>query len=535
MLTHLQKSKSQSFSLAFIASALLLSGCGGGDDDEDKGKDDRGGGNTEMPVLSLEEKSVREGHSGETLIAVDVSLSSRSSETEEVTFDYELIQGTATADVDYKDEGGTVKVKPGVRRTSFEVVAFGDTAFEDDEWFEVRIRNSKNAKIDRKLRKTRVTIENDDEIPTAYFTTAEQVVSEISGSASLVFAIDSVSGFDTEARLEVTGTAKRGDDYKLSESLDISISAGELSYSIPVQIEPDAIPEGGETIIFNIDRLSNAQRPDVRSGLSNVSTVIIAGDIALNDTGVTTFSDGNQLHGATFEPSSAPVQDGSVGLDVTQNNNRDGHAGFSFTKLDLHGNPLDANAVTWACVRDNTTGLVWEEKMPESRLLNMQKWRAQNYNYTWYEADETINGGSSGAINNQPRMDKNEPTGDFCTYLPERDAQDRRHELACNVSSYVNSLSTEGLCGFNDWRVPEVNELRSIYSYSSDTESSHPDSTFFANTVTDTGHAYWTATPAADNKASSWCIGAGVGDIRLCKKDSGQQIRAVRSAQGVSQ
>ena len=56
------------------------------------------------------------------------------------------------------------------------------------------------------------------------------------------------------------------------------------------------------------------------------------------------------------------AQDCSHGRDATHNDDWDGHAGFSFTKLDRNGNPLPAAATSWSCVRDNVTGLTWEVK-----------------------------------------------------------------------------------------------------------------------------------------------------------------------------
>ncbi|MCI5144940.1 MAG: DUF1566 domain-containing protein [Candidatus Electrothrix sp. AR3] len=53
-------------------------------------------------------------------------------------------------------------------------------------------------------------------------------------------------------------------------------------------------------------------------------------------------------------------QDADYGNDtIADTQPSDGHAGFSFTKLDSTGNALDAAAGTWVCVKDNVTGLIW--------------------------------------------------------------------------------------------------------------------------------------------------------------------------------
>jgi len=59
----------------------------------------------------------------------------------------------------------------------------------------------------------------------------------------------------------------------------------------------------------------------------------------LNDTGTTfvgnpTFGNETSCSDNTSQP-----QDCHVGRDFTYNNDTDGHAGFSFTKLDTNGTP----------------------------------------------------------------------------------------------------------------------------------------------------------------------------------------------------
>lgn len=57
-----------------------------------------------------------------------------------------------------------------------------------------------------------------------------------------------------------------------------------------------------------------------------------------------------------------PGQDATSGRDVTDNDDHDGHAGFSFTKLSATSEALEVSATTWSCVKDNLTGLIWENK-----------------------------------------------------------------------------------------------------------------------------------------------------------------------------
>jgi len=59
----------------------------------------------------------------------------------------------------------------------------------------------------------------------------------------------------------------------------------------------------------------------------------------LNDTGITACSNEGQ-NGLPCPLATHPGQDGDSGRDATANDDRDGHAGFSFTKLDANGKPL---------------------------------------------------------------------------------------------------------------------------------------------------------------------------------------------------
>ncbi len=160
------------------------------------------------------------------------------------------------------------------------------------------------------------------------------------------------------------------------------------------------------------------------------------GDHPLNDTGIDWCADET----TNFLPCPVdgyPGQDAQDGRDVTHNDPSDGHAGFSFTKLDASGNPLAASASSWSCVRDNVTGLIWEVKTDDGGL------RDKDWTYSWYNPDATANGGSAGYAD----------YGNNC-FDPSR----------CDTDKYVADINGAGLCGASDWRLPADDELLSIVS-----------------------------------------------------------------------
>ena len=111
----------------------------------------------------------------------------------------------------------------------------------------------------------------------------------------------------------------------------------------------------------------------------------------LNDTGITQFGNGSSNTLST-EPADYPGQDASVGRDAAAAKGKlsktgGGSAGFDFTKIANDGSVQPANAATWACVRDNVTGLMWEVKSDDNGL------RDKDWTYTWYSTNSNSNGG----------------------------------------------------------------------------------------------------------------------------------------------
>ena len=202
---------------------------------------------------------------------------------------------------------------------------------------------------------------------------------------------------------------------------------------------------------------------------------------ALNDTGIT--SGGDYPSGFDSHNGSSTVCDGGyldsdnanafvaftaedceLGRDAddTLNNDSDGNAGFSFTRLNSDGSEYsgsgDYGTDPWACVLDNVTGLIWEVKTNDNTL------RDRDEGFTWHDPDnETFTGTES-----------NQDTDDFIAYI--------------NTSAEVNSGS--GLCGRTDWRLPTVQEIHGLADYAA-TSTPFIDTGYFPNTQNNL--AYWAA------------------------------------------
>lgn len=216
----------------------------------------------------------------------------------------------------------------------------------------------------------------------------------------------------------------------------------------------------------------------------------------LNDTGITRCgnADNNDLDCAQ---AGYPNQDAEHGRDVTHNDDSDGHAGFSFTKLDASGDPLPASATEWSCVKDNVTGLIWEVKTDDGGL------RDKDNTYTWYSSDSNTNGGSAGTVNGGECPD----TGN------------------CDTEKYAANVNAAGLCGFNDWRMPKTEELRSIVNYG--TYNPSIDTGYFPNTRSS---PYWTSSPLSNYNDNAWGVSFYYGyDYSNYNKNNGGYVRLVHS------
>jgi hypothetical protein len=96
---------------------------------------------------------------------------------------------------------------------------------------------------------------------------------------------------------------------------------------------------------------------------------------------------------------------------------------------------------------------------------------------------------------------------------------------AGDASTDVAAVNTSNLCGYNDWRMPSINELQSILDYGVDVNAVHIDSTWFPNTLLD--YSYWTLYSVSDPDA--WFMDFASGYTTIGNPDFGSgYVRLVR-------
>lgn len=150
-------------------------------------------------------------------------------------------------------------------------------------------------------------------------------------------------------------------------------------------------------------------------------------------------------------------QDGHYGRDVTHNNNSDGHAGFSFTKISSSGTILPASATEWACVKDNVTNLTWEVKQGSSNdVIGDTGLHDPDDRFSWYEPDVRKNGGGEGY---EDILNSHTTNLDCYGYI------ENHSNSYCNTNAYAQRVNSQSWCGINNWRLPTRQELNSIADY----------------------------------------------------------------------
>ena len=143
------------------------------------------------------------------------------------------------------------------------------------------------------------------------------------------------------------------------------------------------------------------------------------------------------------------------------------------------------------CLKDNATGLIWEQKTDDGGL------RDKDWNYTWYASGNSTHGtlGSDtcgGVLNGQ-----------------------------CNTQAYLAALNAKSYCGYNDWRIPTRMELLSI----TDRNRTTAINPAFVNTQPS---YYWTTSLVAAQGDSAWYVEFLGGRAADQYMSNGYSVRVVR-------
>jgi hypothetical protein len=157
------------------------------------------------------------------------------------------------------------------------------------------------------------------------------------------------------------------------------------------------------------------------------------------------------------------------------------------------------------CVKDYSTGLVWEGKSANPSLITYAERIFTNYDDT---SSLQVRAGAS-------------------TY---RTPTSSEINAVTNTVGYKNAVNGFALCGFSDWRLPTKAELLTLVDTSVPSESGPPriNSTWFPNT----SHLYfWTSEPSVTRSFYAWYVVFWNGmAVEGYRDSSNGHIRLVRSS-----
>ena len=231
----------------------------------------------------------------------------------------------------------------------------------------------------------------------------------------------------------------------------------------------------------------------------------------INDTGIILQATDQLL--SAEQQLAFPGQDGQRGRDIIAANDLAdkagrGEQGFDFTRLNALGDEVDANSTAWSCVRDNVSGLVWEVKSP----VGSGDLHSSSHTYSWYLAEN-----------------EDDPSGLQNNVLASCSLNE------CNTSAYVDAVNQQGLCNFNDWRLPTHQELLSLVHFGHDA-APMIDAEYFPHTTAGLGSPvwYWTNQSSADGAAgeisnTAWAVDFTSGNDNFLSKATPVRIRLVRA------
>ena len=180
-----------------------------------------------------------------------------------VSFNYRIIAGSASADLDYRHYPRTVSINVDDTTAELSVAIINDTLIENDETFDLVIINPVNATINKNRARATATIKI-DELP--IIAIADATTLEDAGSIKFLVSLSApfpgnIVSFDYRT---IPSSASAGSDYT-SVSDTTSIQAGDTTAEIFIGIINDASAEGDE--VFEL-KLSNPVNATISKGLA---------------------------------------------------------------------------------------------------------------------------------------------------------------------------------------------------------------------------------------------------------------------------
>jgi len=225
------------------------------------------------PRLTIRDVSVLEGNGAGGTATFVLRLSAPSELPVRVAF--AAVGKTAAAGDDFQPVFGTAIIEPGSTVTKVRVPVTGDTTFESDENFMLKLTALENVMLDRVSAKG--TIRNDDPKPKLSVANA-RVAETVSGIAWAAFTITLSAAAGVPVSIHYTtadGTARAGVDYAATSGT-LTFAPGETSKVVSIAILADAAAEPSERFALRLSTPVGAKLDRARAE----ATILDAGPVA---------------------------------------------------------------------------------------------------------------------------------------------------------------------------------------------------------------------------------------------------------------
>jgi hypothetical protein len=212
-----------------------------------------------IPCISIDDPVVTEGTSN-TIFTVSIT----DQLTEDVTFEYQTYASTAQKTKDFVSSKGTATIYAGTDSCEILVPIVQDIINEPNESFEMRIRNAENVNISDSSGICTILDDGDSEPVLDLNATVTVEENVAGGNVHIPINLSEESGYTITADYAVYDiTTTRNKDYVSEQTGTISITSGEKSGNISIEITNDDIFEpstdGYESFLIIFDNIQHAQ------------------------------------------------------------------------------------------------------------------------------------------------------------------------------------------------------------------------------------------------------------------------------------
>ncbi len=202
-----------------------------------------------VPLITIDNAKVQEGHTGLRGATLTARLSQPSTET--VTISYRTVDDTATAGTDYEATSGQLSFAPGETAKQIVVDVRGDRMSEANESLLIRLYDPRNTIIQDGI--GRMDIGNDDALPSFNLGPAT-VVERVGADATVAVPIGLSAPSDTTAKVTWTtlpGSAVAGADYVADVGVAYFAPGTTLANAF-IKVMGDNKPEGEESFTVSL-------------------------------------------------------------------------------------------------------------------------------------------------------------------------------------------------------------------------------------------------------------------------------------------